>query len=140
VRVRRYDAEFANGAATVKATDGTRNEVNIGGTDSYLRTGPLMTMKDSVLTIVVPPGDGRSGFGGSSCDIDGFAWHEISTAGEVFALCGTWRGSSADLSRIEGTITGTFEFYVNSESRTPLSCYATDHYFALNRTGGSSTR
>ena len=38
VRERRYTAEFANGAATVKATDGTRNEVKIGGTDSF--SGP----------------------------------------------------------------------------------------------------
>jgi hypothetical protein len=140
--VRQYEAEFAKGAAIVKPTDGMGNQVQIGGIDRYLSPGqPLMIAKDGELTILVPPVDGRSYGRGVGCDIDGFTWHETLAGGDAFSLCGTWRGSMADPARIEGTITGTFEYDFNDpQLRSPVSCYAADHHFTLNLTGQSSVR
>src|SRR5262245_16607937 len=42
VRVRSYVGEFANGNATLSALDGSGSKIHIGGTDTYLGTGPLM--------------------------------------------------------------------------------------------------
>jgi len=142
VRMRHYDAEFANGAARLKSTDGTGNEIQIGGVDGYYAYGrPLMIAKEGELTILVLPVDGHSYWGALGCDIDGFSWHETLSGGDLFSLCGTWRGAMADPSRIEGTITGTFAYYPNaSELRSPLTCYATDHHFTLSLTGPSGAQ
>jgi hypothetical protein len=100
-----------------------------------------MIAKDGELTILVPPVNGRDYIGAFGCDIDGFSWHENLSGGNLFSLCGTWRGSMADPAQIEGTITGTFDYYFNdAQARPPVSCYATDHHFTLNLTGQSSAR
>jgi hypothetical protein len=142
VRTRHYDAEFAKGAATLKSTDGTGSQVRIGGTDSYYAPGkPLMIEKEGELTIFVLPVDGHSDWGAAGCDIDGFSWHESVSGGDLFSLCGTWRGSVTDPSRIEGTITGTLAYYPDdSDLRSPLTCYATDHRFTLSLKGQSNAR
>src|SRR5262245_57291776 len=60
VRTRQYTAEFADGTATLKSADGTRNTIVLGGVDTYVYPGrPLMTLNGNELTIVVPPEDGR---------------------------------------------------------------------------------
>src|SRR5262245_11476493 len=142
VRMRRYDAEFAKGAATLKSTDGTGNEVQIGGVGGYYAPGKtLMIAKEGELTIFVLPVDGRSYWGALGCDIDGFSWHETVSGGDLFSLCGTWRGAMADPSHIEGTITGTFAYYPDdSDLSSPLTCYATDHHFTLSLKAQSSAR
>ena len=142
LQVRRYDATFANGAAILKATDGTGNQVPIGGIDRYFAYGkPLMTMKDGELTILVLPERGLDFHGVPSCEIDGYAWYEAVSPGAAFMLCGTWRGSTADPVRIEGTIDGTFEYQSSGpEALQHLRCHATDHHFALTVTGQSSAR
>ena len=142
LQVRRYDAAFADGAAILTSTDDAHNQVIIGGTNSYYSPGnPLMTMSDGELTILVPPGDGLDFNGVPSCDVEGYFWHEAMSTGAAFILCGTWRGSTRDLARIEGTIAGTFEYQSSGPKPTQhLRCRATDHHFALTAKGQSSTR
>jgi hypothetical protein len=139
LQVRRYDAAFANGAAIVKATDGTGNQVVIGGTDGYFAPGkPLMTMKDDELTIFVLPENGLDFHGAPSCELEGYSWYEPLGTG-TFTLCGTWRGSTRDPARIEGTIAGTFEYKSSApDSNQHFHCRATDHHFALTLTGRST--
>jgi hypothetical protein len=52
---------------------------------------------------------------------------------EAFELCGDWRGSMEDSSRIEGTIDGAFAYYRGVYSTTVLFCVAPDHRFTLTK-------
>jgi hypothetical protein len=138
VRVRRYDGEFANGAAILTAADGTGNRVSIGGIDHYIYSGmPLMSVTGNQLTIFVP-GD-INGFGQPpTCTGGDYWWEFLSQApgeNEVFELCGTWQGSMEDPTRIDGAISGAFVYYrgVGPHWKTDLFCTAFDHHFTLTR-------
>ena len=132
VRLRQYTAEFADGTATLKSADGTRNTIVLGGVDTYVYPGrPLMTLNGNELTIIVPPEDGRPQCAG------GDYWPEVldSTGGrnQFFESCGTWTGTIQDSGRIEGTIVGTFAYYAGQGPNwtTALYCRASDHRFTL---------
>jgi hypothetical protein len=138
VRLRRYDAELANGAGKLTASDGTGNHVLIGGIDHYIYSGqPLMFVDANQLTIIVPPADGGGYIKSSPTCAGGDYWWEIlsNAAGDnqVFELCGTWRGSMENPERIDGTISGSFGYYrgVGPRWKTDLFCLAPDHHFTL---------
>ena len=138
VRVRHYTAKFVDGTATLTAADGTGNTVLLGGIDQYAYPGRrLMTLTDNELTIVVPPDDGGGYITTSPTCAGGDYWWEDfdKTAGrnQVFESCGTWKGSIQDSGRIEGTIAGSFGYYVGTGPNwaTDLFCKATDHHFEL---------
>ena len=140
VRVRRYAGEFADGAATLTAMDGTGNQVHIGGTDYYSPRNPrpLMTVTGTELTIIVPGHVSGPGLQVPSCAGGDYWWEILSEApgdNEGFELCGTWRGSMEDPARIEGTIDGTFAYYrgVVPPWTTVLFCVAPDHRFTLTK-------
>jgi hypothetical protein len=142
VRVRQYAGEFVGGTATLRAMDGTGNSVSLGGIDNYAYPGrPLMTLQGNTLTIVVPPDDG----GRPTTCAGGDYWWEvfdktaerrgfvISESDHVFELCGTWAGVAQESGRIEGTISGSFGYYVGRGPNytTDLFCRAADHHFSL---------
>jgi len=135
-RVRRYGAEFANGAAMLTATDNAANRVPLGGIDHYIYYGmPLMSVTGTELTILVP--GNTLAFGNDPSCAGGDYWWEILSEApgpqEAFELCGTWRGSMEDPMRIEGTITGAFAYYkgVGPNWTNDLFCSASDHHFSL---------
>jgi len=138
VRVRQYAGEFVGGTATLRAMDSTGNSVPLGGIDNYVYPGrPLMTLQGNALTIVVPPDDGGGYIRGSPTCAGGDYWWEVldNTAGQdhVFELCGTWAGVVQESGRIDGTISGSFGYYIGRLQTwtTDLFCRATDHHFTL---------
>jgi hypothetical protein len=95
-----------------------------------------MTLIGNELTIVVPPDDG----GGyivkdPGCAGGDYWWEEFdtTTGRQAFESCGTWKGAIQDSGRVEGTISGSFGYYVGSGSNwtTDLFCKASDHRFTL---------
>jgi len=140
VRIRSYAGEFANGAATLSALDGSGSKIHIGGVDGYFYPGrALMFVRDGELTIIVPPANG-SGFirSAPTCTGGDYWWETLSNApgdNEAFESCGTWRGSMENPERIDGTIDGSFGYYrgVGPNWRTVLFCTAPDHHFTLTR-------
>jgi hypothetical protein len=146
VRVRQYAGEFVGGTATLRALDGTGNSEPLGGIDNYAYPGrPLMTLLGNELTIVVPPFDGGGYIPASPTCAGGDYWWEvfdktverrglvISEFDHVFELCGTWAGIVQESGRIEGTISGSFGYYIGRLQNwtTDLFCRATDHHFAM---------
>jgi len=139
VRTRSYAGEFSNGYGTLSALDGT-GRIQIGGINTYAYPGgPMMFIRESELTIIVPPGDGGGYIKSDpSCAGGDYWWEELSNApgdNEAFESCGTWRGSMENPERIEGTISGSFGYYrgVGPHWRTDLFCSAPDHHFTLTK-------
>jgi hypothetical protein len=140
VRMRSYAGEFANGYGKLSALDGTGNHIQIGGIDTYAyRYGPLMFVQDGELTIIVPPADGGGNVKSSPSCAGGDYWWEVlsDTSGDKEALetCGTWRGSTENPERIDGTISGSFGYYrgVGPRWSAVLFCSAPDHHFTLTK-------
>jgi hypothetical protein len=149
VRTRRYDAEFSGISGMLTATDGTGNQVPLGGIDHYAYYGQhLLWIQNNVLTIIVPPGSDRlepvgTPEGPDATCAGGDYWWEILNGTEIFEACGTWKASVADPTRIAGTIDGAFGYYNTKGTSLPqestnLFCRATDHQFIL--TPRASTR
>jgi hypothetical protein len=135
VRVRQYDGEFANGEGKLTAMDGTGNRVPLGGIDRYLYYGlPLMYERDGTLTIFVPGYYGSDRGRQPTCTGGDYWWEDFGEK-EVFELCGTWTGSTANPTQIDGTIEGAFAYYKGPgpNHTTNLFCRATDHHFTMTR-------
>ena len=135
--VRRYEAEFRDGFGRLTAADGTGNQVPLGGVDAYVHPGmPLMTVEADTLTIIVPPGDGGGYIVATpSCAGGDYWWEPFDDAhGKgAFESCGTWTGKTQPSGNIEGTISGSFGYYLGKGPNwsANLFCRATDHRFTL---------
>ena len=135
--VRRYDAEFSDGSGRLTAADGTGNRVPLGGIDRYIYAGmALMTMEADTLTIIVPPRDGGGYIVAEpSCAGGDYWWEPFDNAQGTgaFESCGTWTGKIQASGNIEGTMSGSFGYYLRVDNKwtTRLFCFATDHRFAL---------
>jgi len=78
VRLRRYDAQFADGAGKLTALDGTGNQVSVGGIDHDIYSGqPLMFATGNELTIIVPPSDGGGYIKSTPTCAGGDYWWEV---------------------------------------------------------------
>jgi hypothetical protein len=135
--VRRYQAEFTDGTARLTAADGTGNRVLLGGIDGYAYPGlPLMTLEAETLTIIVPPRDGGGYIVATpSCAGGDYWWEPFDDAQGTgaFESCGTWIGKIQASGNIEGTVSGSFGYYLGRGPNwsTNLFCRATDHRFTL---------
>jgi len=97
-----------------------------------------MTVKGNELTIVVPSEDGGYIANSPSWAGGDYWWevlHQTPGRNQVFESCGTWTGTIQDSGRIEGTISGTFAYYVGQGPNwtTDLFCRATNHRFTLDK-------
>jgi hypothetical protein len=145
VRVRRYIADFDGVSGTLTPADDPSAKISIGGIDHDVYYGsPLFWVRDSTLTIVVPPNaqdlaqrDDSALQGRPTCSGGDYWWESVSST-EVFETCGTWRASVENPTRIEGTIDGAFGYYNHNGVALPaltadLFCRAKDHQFTLTK-------